>query len=168
MMYNTAETKCFTESSEGYMENKKKDSQLWEALRFVVTGGVCFAIEFVVLVLLKQIAGLDTLIATPIAFTVSVIVNYLLCVAWVFKGSKDAGNAQRIGFVVTSVMGLFLNEGFMLLFRVLFGEEAALFTVFGFTVNTYMVNKALSTLLVMIWNYFTKRAMLRKSWKKKE
>ncbi len=145
------------------MEKENKNARLGEVIRFAVTGGVCFAVEFIVLVLLKNLLRLDTLIAVPIAFTVSVVVNYVLCVAWVFKGSKDAGNAQRIGFLVTSVMGLFLNEGLMLLFRYLFGEETALFTLFGFTVSMYMLNKVLATLLVMVWNYFTKRAMLKRS-----
>jgi hypothetical protein len=49
----------------------------------------------------------------------------------------------------------------MYLFRVLFGEDQQLFTLFGFTVTMYMVNKALSTLIVMVWNYFTKRAILQ-------
>ena len=141
--------------------SEQKGGSLGEALRFLVTGGVCFLIEFAVLVALKEKLGLDTLIATPIAFLVSVAVNYLLCVAWVFRGAKDGGAAMRLGFLVTSVMGLLLNELFMLLFRYLLGEDTALLTVFGFTVTMYMLNKALSTLLVMVWNYFTKRAILR-------
>ena len=39
--------------------------------------------------------------------------------------------------------------------------DGVILTLFGFTVTMYMLNKALSTLLVMIWNYFTKRAILR-------
>ena len=62
----------------------EKKNRLQEILRFVITGGVCFAIELVVLVLLKELLHLDTLIATPLAFLVSVIVNYLLCVVGVF------------------------------------------------------------------------------------
>ena len=55
----------------------------------------------------------------------------------------------------------------MYLFRVLFGEDQAVLTVFGFTLTMYMVSKALSTLIVMIWNYFTKRAVLKNGWFKK-
>ena len=138
-----------------------KRSRLWEVLRFAVTGGVCFLVEFAVLVLLKEKLGLDTLIATPIAFLVSVAVNYLLCVAWVFRGAKDGGAAMRLGFLVTSVMGLLLNELFMLLLRLLLGESAVLLTAGSFAVTMYMFNKAVSTLLVMVWNYFTKRAILK-------
>ena len=140
---------------------KSKKENLMETLRFVITGGLCFAVEFVCLVLLRDTCGLDTLAATPIAFLVSVAVNYLMCVKWVFNGAKDQGVGAKAGFLVTSVMGLFLNELFMLIFRHLLGEDTVLMTVFGFTVTMYMLNKALSTLLVMIWNYFTKRAILQ-------
>ena len=142
---------------------KIKNAKLMETLRFVITGGLCFMVEFICLVLLRDTCGLDTLIATPIAFLVSVAVNYLLCVRWVFSGAREQGAAAKAGFLLTSVMGLLLNELFMLLFRWLLGEDTALLTVLGFTVTMYMLNKALSTLLVMIWNYFTKRAILRGS-----
>ena len=138
-----------------------KKNRLREVLRFVITGGVCFGIELVVLVLLKELLHLDTLIATPLAFLVSVIVNYLLCVAWVFEGVKGSDHAAQVGFVVTSVIGLVLNELLMLLFRVTLGEETVLLVVFSFSVTMYMLNKSLATLIVMVWNYLTKRAILQ-------
>ena len=79
-----------------------------------------------------------------------------------FSGAKDQGNTAKAGFLVTSVMGLLLNELLMLLFRGVFGEDGVVLTLFGFTVTMYMVNKVLSTGIVMIWNYFTKRAILKK------
>ena len=138
------------------------NEKIKETLRFVITGGFCFLVEFVCLVLLRDTVGLDTLIATPIAFLISVAVNYLLCVRWVFTGAKDQNAAGKAGFLITSVMGLLLNELLMLLFRVIFGEDAVILSIFSFTVTMYMVNKALATLIVMVWNYFTKRAILQK------
>ena len=140
----------------------RKKTGLMEALRFLMTGGVCFLVEFAVLVLLRDTCGLDTLLAVPIAFLISVILNYLLCVKWVFAGAGDQDNSAKAGFLVTSVMGLLLNELLMLLFRGMFGEDGMIFTLFGFTVTMYMVNKVLSTGIVMVWNYFTKRAILKK------
>ena len=131
-----------------------------EILRFALTGGVCFLVEFAALVLLRDGLGLDTLVATPIAFLVSVILNYLLCVVWVFQGTRDAGAAAKAGFILTSVAGLFLNEGFMLLFRLLFGEDTVVATLMGRAVSMYMINKCLATGLVMIWNYITKKKIL--------
>ena len=142
------------------MEKKQKGA-MGEVIRFAVSGGVCFLIEWGVLWLLKERLGLDTLIATPLAFLLSVIVNYLLCMHWVFEGTKDGGDAAKLGFLVTSLMGLGLNELLMLILRAVLGEERLLMTVAGFDIRMYMLNKAIATLLVMIWNYFTKKAVLQ-------
>ena len=140
---------------------EKTESRLGEVVRFALTGGICFLVEFAALVLLKEGLGMDTLIATPIAFALSVVVNYALCMRWVFRGARDGGAAAKAGFAVTSVMGLVLNEGLMLLFRVMLGEDAVLLTLLGYPVTMYMLNKVLATLLVMVWNYFTKKAVLQ-------
>lgn len=141
---------------------KTEDKQrLQEILRFGVSGGLCFGIEFGILVLLKELLHFDVLIATPIAFAVSVIANYLLCVKWVWDGIPEQGHTAKVGFAVTSVIGLVLNELLMLLFRIVWGETTALFSLMGFTFTAYMLNKAIATLIVMIWNFFTKKAVLR-------
>ena len=147
------------------MEGEKRESRLGEVIRFAVTGGFCFLIEFAALWLLRDKAGLDTLVATPIAFLISVIVNYVLCVKWVFEGAGEQGNAQRFGFLVTSAVGLGLNELLMFLFRLAFGEDQVLFTVFSFEVKMYLVNKTIATVIVMIWNYFTKKWILNRKGK---
>ena len=49
-------------------------------------------------------------------------------------------------------------EGYI--FRHIFGEDQTVIRVFGFTVTMYMVSKVLATLIVMVWNYFAKRAIL--------
>ena len=140
------------------MEQKKGRTS--EIIRFAVTGGVCFLVELAVLVLLKGSLGIDTLIATPIAFLVSVILNYLLCVVWVFRGTKNRGAGAKAGFMITSLIGLGLNELLMLLFRLILGEDAVILTLGSRTINMYVLNKCLATLIVMIWNYFSKRAVL--------
>ena len=142
---------------------EKKENRVWEMLRFAISGGVCFLIELAALMLLRDRCGLDTLIATPIAFLISVVVNYLLCVRWVFHGAAEQKNTAKMGFLITSVAGLLLNEGLMYLFRLILGEDAVVLTVFSYAVKMVMINKALATLIVMIWNYFTKRLILRRS-----
>lgn len=137
-----------------------RSKRIREVLRFAVAGVAGFAVELLVLILLKEKLGIDTLIATPIAFLLSVIVNYVICVFWVFDGARDQSRKSQAGFLLTSVIGLLLNELLMFLFRVMWGEETVLFTVFSFTVSLYVLNKVIATILVMIWNYFTKRKIL--------
>ena len=43
----------------------------------------------------------------------------------------------------------------------LFGEDAVLLTIFGISLKVYMLNKVIATGLVMVWNYFTKRWLLK-------
>ena len=136
-------------------------NRLTEIIRFVFTGGVCFLIEYAALIVLKEGLHLPVVAATPIAFLISVVFNYLLCVKWVFSGAKEGSRKAQIGFVITSGMGFFLNWGLMWALTALFGEDAILLTLFGFDLKVYMLNKIIATGLVMVWNYFTKRWLLK-------
>ena len=142
-----------------------KKERLGEVVRFAVTGGVCTLIEWGIFALLVRLfgEGVDSLIPTAIAFLISTAVNYVICLRWVFRGATDGGGLAKAGFLVTSLIGLGLNALLMLLFRAVIGEDGHLLTVFGFEVLTLHLNKAMATLLVMVWNYFTKRAILRSS-----
>jgi putative flippase GtrA len=132
-----------------------------EIVKFVFTGGVCFLIEYAALIALKEWLHLPVVAATPIAFLISVVFNYLLCVKWVFDGAKEGSRKAQIGFAVTSVMGLFLNWAIMWALTALVGEDALLFARFGIQIKVYMLNKIIATGLVMVWNYFTKRYVLK-------
>ena len=132
-----------------------------EVMKFLISGGVCFLIQFGLLVLLRDGAGLDTLIALPIAFLFATVANYLFSVLWIWPSAKDSNTTAKIGFLVTSVLGLLWNELLMWIFRMIFGEEQVLFTILGKDVSMYMVNACITTILVMFWNFFTKRAVLQ-------
>ncbi len=141
-----------------------KESQkrrLGEVIRFVATGGVCFLIEQAVLSLLKELFQLDVNYGTPIAFLVSVIANYLLCVKWVFPNADGSGGKTKLGFVLTSGIGFFLNWGIMALLTLWLGQDTVLLIIFGVQLKIYHLNKTFATLLVMVWNYFTKRFVLK-------
>lgn len=138
------------------------NNRLKEILKFAFTGGVCFLIEYAALIVLKEWLHLSAVAATPIAFLISVVFNYLLCVRWVFDGAKEGSRKAQLGFVVTSLMGLVLNWAIMWALTALLGEDTLLFGILGVKVKVYMVNKVIATGLVMVWNYFTKRYVLRK------
>ena len=136
--------------------------RLKEILKFAFTGGVCFVIEYAALILLKELLHIPVVAATPVAFLISVVFNYLLCVKWVFDGAQEGSKKAQLGFLITSLMGLLLNWVIMWTLTSLFGEDALLFALFGIEIKVYMLNKVITTGLVMVWNYFTKRYVLRK------
>lgn len=124
-----------------------KGERFWEIFRFLAVGGFCFVLEFVLLYSLTEYGGLPPLISAPIAFTISLIVNYILCVTVVFETKQQTKN-QMFLFVVTSLMGLGVNQITMWFFI----EVVGLW---------YMIAKVIAAAVVMIWNYVTKRMILR-------
>ncbi len=120
--------------------------RFWEVFRFLAVGGGCFLLEYVLLYTLTEYAGFEPLVSAPIAFTISLIVNYILCVYVVFHAEHQS-TTQAVLFIVTSIMGLGINQ------LVMWG----CIDLLGIW---YMFSKVVASAIVMIWNYFTKRFIL--------
>ena len=138
-----------------------KERKFEEVMKFLISGGICWVVQTVFLALLRDGLGLDTLVALAIAFLLATIANYLLAVFWIWPAAKGSDNTVKLGFLITSLIGLLLNELLMWIFRLVFGENQVLFTAFGYAIRQYLINMCIVTLLVMIWNFFTKRAILQ-------
>ena len=131
-----------------------KNPKLWEIFRFGVNGGVCFLVDAAIMAVLMDYTPLADWICIGIGFTVSVILNYILCLVWVFKGAGKQDLKSQIIFVGSSVIGLGLTEVLMLFaLNVLFMDK--------------LIAKVIVTLIVMVWNYFMKRLAIY-GFKKKE
>lgn len=123
---------------------------IYQIVKFGGVGILCFIIDFAVLGLLHEVVLLDVLISTALAFTVSVIVNYILSVRFVFTVAENHSKTRDfILFVVFSVIGLGLTELLMHL-----------------GVNTlslnYMLVKVVATAVVMVFNFITRKRFLEK------
>ena len=131
-----------------------KNPKIWEIFRFGVNGGVCFLVDAAIMLLLMNFTPLPDWVCIGIGFTVSVILNYILCLIWVFKGAGKQDLKSQIVFIGSSVIGLGLTEVLMLFaLNVLFMNE--------------LISKIIVTLIVMVWNYFMKRLAIY-GFKKKE
>jgi putative flippase GtrA len=119
-----------------------KSPRFAEIFRFGVNGGVCFVVDWSIMMLLMNFTNLPDWLCIGIGFTVSVILNYILCVVWVFKGAGKQDLKSQIVFIGSSVIGLGLTEVLMLFFMLFIHEAIA---------------KVIVTLIVMVWNYFMKR-----------
>lgn len=121
-----------------------KSDRFAEIFRFGITGGVSFLVDYGILFVLTEFWGINYLISSGISFTVSVILNYLMCILWVFKGVKQNDTKSIVLFIGSSVVGLFINQILMWFFV----EKIHIY---------YMVAKIIATIIVMIWNYVAKR-----------
>ena len=75
-----------------------------QILKFGVVGFLCFFIEYGLLILLRETLHMPILIANGLAFTVSVIVNYILSIIFVFETDKSKNKVKEfIVFILLSI-----------------------------------------------------------------
>ena len=126
------------------MSRSLSSTRFWEIFRFALVGGGCFLLEYCLLYILTEYAGLHYLWSSAIAFVVSLLVNYWLCVAIVFRGAKRQSGGRRALFIGSSIAGLGINQACMW----------ALVDKLGMY---YMIAKLFTSAIVMVWNYILKR-----------
>ena len=83
--------------------------RFWEVMRFLVVGGCCFVLEYVLLYTLTEYGHIPYLTSSAVAFTVSLLVNYFLCVTFVFH-ARNQSRKEMILFAATSFAGLGINQ----------------------------------------------------------
>lgn len=119
-------------------------------IKFGMVGGIAFAIDYGLFGILGQGMGVPLLIANTLSFTVSVIFNYVASMKFVFDGREDLSKAREfIIFLILSVIGLVINNGILFLTVKKFGIHA-------------MVAKIFATVVVMIWNFCSRKILLEK------
>ncbi len=131
------------------MINKLKNNKLFlQIFKFGFVGGIAFLIDYGVLVFCKEILNFNVLISSALGFCISVIFNYIASVKWVFDVNKDNSNKKNfILFIIFSVIGLVLTEIIMFI-----GTDIL-------SIN-YMIVKIISTVIVMIFNFITRKMFL--------
>lgn len=119
-----------------------------QIIKFGGVGVLCFLIDFSVLYVLTEFFSFYYLFSAAISFTVSVIVNYILSVKFVFDTNPEYSKSRNfIFFVVFSVIGLFLTEAIMKL-----GVDLIRLN--------YMLVKIIATAIVMVYNFITRKIFL--------
>lgn len=126
----------------------KTKKLLLQMFKFLLVGGLAFVIDYVTLIICKEVFNIPVLISAAIAFTVSVVVNYILSVKWVFDVDKSKSEKKNfIIFIVFSVIGLGLTELIMWL-----GVDII-------KIN-YLIVKIIATAIVMVFNFVTRKLFL--------
>ena len=80
-----------------------------EFFRFCIVGGLTFLVDYGLLFLLTSVLDVHYLWSSAWAFIVAVIVNYYLCVFFVFHQAARSF-ARQVVFVGSSLAGLGINQ----------------------------------------------------------
>ena len=120
-----------------------------QLIKFGIVGVIATVIDFGVLMFLKELMHIDVLAASAVAFSVSVIANYILSMLFVFESSGNSKVKEFLIFVALSIGGLLLNQFIMWI-----GTE--ILTAY------YLWVKAFALVFVPIYNFVTRKIFLEK------
>ena len=125
-------------------------SKLFKQLfRFGIVGGLAFLIDSGVLFVLTEYLNVYYLVSSVISFIVSLIFNYILSILWVFDVKKKQTIKEISLFVILSVIGLGINQLVMYV-------GADILNIY------YMICKIISTFIVMVYNFITRKIFIEK------
>ena len=159
-----------------------KKENTWELIKFLITGLVCAAADFLTTSLfLKVFAFLpgaaQSATALLLGFIVGVFLNYILSTYWVFKGKQDSKVTKSVGFIIAfvilSIIAYGLSYGTYELCRIIISNGL------GLNINEanigyifqpkhwlealfwlFILAFFLKTLVGLVWNYFTRKYIL--------
>lgn len=116
--------------------------------RYAWAGLLAFAIDFSILFFLTEFLKIYYLISATIGFISGLLIIYILNINWVFVNRKFKNKFLEISiFSFIGIIGVLLN----LLFIWLFTEPIGI---------NYLSSKIISTVIVFLWNFYTKKIFL--------
>ena len=131
-------------------------------LKFGVVGVICFFIDTGLYTICNFI-GIPYLISGVIGFSVSVVVNYLLSMKYVFVRRDDLSRKKEfIIYLILSIIGLILNE--LVLFvcvDVIYGNWSWLRS-FMHPRAAEILAKIGATGIVMVYNFVTRKIFMER------
>lgn len=111
-------------------------------VRFLLVGGLSFALDLGLLVLLHEVFGVALWVATPIAFVVSLVFNFLLQRMFTFRATNK-GSISAVKYMLLVILNITVSD------LVVTGFDAL-----GWS---YIIGKTTATILTTVWNYFLYR-----------
>ena len=121
-----------------------------QIFKFVLVGGISFIIDFMVYAVMCNVFHIHYIIAGVSGFSISVIVNYILSMRFVFESKENVRKDKEfIVFVVLSLIGMLLNS-------------VVLFVCIELIFMHNIPAKIVATTLVMVYNFVTRKIFLEK------
>ena len=119
-------------------------------IKFGFVGFLCFFIDYGIMVFLTEALKINYLISSGCSFSVSVIVNYILSIKFVFDADRDANKVKQfLVFLFFSIGGLIINQ-------IVMWVAVDLLGIF------YMISKIGATAIVMVYNFITRKLFIEK------
>ncbi len=149
-----------------YVEEKNNSNLIyWEIFRFAIVGLVAAVFDFALSYIIQFIIFkgnqniLVTILSTAGGFIIGVVINYLMSTFMVYKAAKSNFSKSLKGilfFVGLAIVGLFIGIGLQ---TFLYNY---LFLTVGVKFFSYPIDFIIRTLIVMIYNYISRKLLIYK------
>ena len=129
---------------------KEKEDLLIQIINFLIVGGIATIIDWLLYFILYNYVKLTPLLANIISYSIATFYSYIVSVKFVFNVNKDNSKKKNfIIFVTLSIIGLLLSEGLIYLMVNVLNIHK-------------MLSKIISTAIVMVFNFVSKKYFLEK------
>lgn len=123
----------------------------WQFARFLVVGLFSFAFDFGLYFVLFEYVGVQYLLASTISFSLSLVLNYVLTLKYVFDSKPGRNVAKEFAiYIGLNIIALGLNQG------ILFIAVEALGA-------TPLMGKLVATAVVLVYNFISRKLLIERS-----
>ncbi len=128
--------------------SKQQQMLLKQLFQYLIVGGIAFIVDFSVLYGLTEFVSLHYLFSATMGFIFGLLVNYTLCVRWIFNYRPVENRTHEFAvFATIGIIGLVLNN----------------FLLYGFTESIgihYLLSKLMAAGFVLVFNFSLRRHIL--------
>lgn len=119
-----------------------------QAARYFVVGGCCTVFDIALLYAFVSLLHINYLISSVCSFSISAVVNYALCVTWVFDVRVvEKRHRELIYYFLLSIIGLAISTALIWLFTAVTGLY-------------YMLSKLIATFITYWINFGARKYLL--------
>ena len=128
-----------------------RKSLLGQFLRYLVTGGLAFVVDFGLFALCLYVFDWHYLLANLVGLVAGLVLNYTMSIVWVFTACERALEKRKVMefslFALEGIAGVGINQLLMFLMVGVFDWNE-------------MVSKMVAAVLVLMWNFGARKLML--------
>lgn len=118
--------------------------------RFAVVGVLSFAVDYGLFLVLHEVVGVQYLLASTTSFTISLVLNYVLTLRYVFEAREGRNVAKEFTlYIGLNIVALGLNQAILYL------------TVDGLAMAPAL-GKIIATAVVMIYNFISRKLLIER------
>lgn len=131
-----------------YLERILKSKFATQAARYFVVGGCCTVFDIALLYMFVSILHINYLLSSVCSFSISAVVNYILCVTWVFdERVVEKRHRELLYYFLLSITGLAISTSLIWFFTAVAGLY-------------YMLSKLIATFITYWINFGARKYLL--------